>query len=141
MYLTYEEYQNMGGTLNSTTFDEMAFEAETIINLYTYNRLLKDTTFSNNVKRCTYALIKLVQMKSSINPNSIGGDSSGSSSGGAAITSQSNDGVSISYNVLSASEIASTFKKDAKDIVSSYLAYELNSLGHRLLFKGLYPDE
>ena len=28
MYLTYEEYQNMGGTLDEATFDDYAFEAE-----------------------------------------------------------------------------------------------------------------
>ena len=35
MYLTYIEYQNMGGTLAETAFTDIEFEAETIINYYT----------------------------------------------------------------------------------------------------------
>ena len=31
MYLTYEAYQNMGGTLDETTFNNYEYEAETIV--------------------------------------------------------------------------------------------------------------
>jgi len=139
MYLTYDEYLNMGGTMDSTTFDELDFEAESIINLYTYNRLHNDVEFSDNVKRCVYALIKLVQSKSTLVPKLDANGNVDATSAG--ITSQSNDGVSISYNVLSATEIVGRYTNDIKSIISQYLAWEVNSLGHRLLFKGLYSDE
>ena len=45
MYLTYDEYQNMGGTLVETTFEEYEFTAECIVNWYTFNRLTKETTY------------------------------------------------------------------------------------------------
>lgn len=138
MYLTYEEYCDMGGTLDSTTFDDFRFKAETIINLYTYNRLKNEEEISESVKRCVFALIKLVCVKSSISPVSSTSENSSIVSG---ISSQSNDGVSISYNVLSASELSSKYDIEVKSTVSMYLSNERNSLGHRLLFKGLYADE
>ena len=39
MYLAYEDYQNMGGTLDETAFNDFEFEAETIVDWYTFNRL------------------------------------------------------------------------------------------------------
>ena len=50
MYLTYEEYVAFGGQLDSTTFTLLEMEAENVINWYTFNRLKKDTTFSDDVK-------------------------------------------------------------------------------------------
>ena len=34
MYLTYADYQNMGGTLDETAFNDFEYEAETIVNWY-----------------------------------------------------------------------------------------------------------
>jgi hypothetical protein len=32
MYLTYSEYQDMGGTLDEVTFNDLEFEAEALVN-------------------------------------------------------------------------------------------------------------
>ena len=61
MYLSYEEYQNMGGALDETTFNDYRFEAETKIDWYTFNRLQKDEVIPEAVKRCVFRLIKLIQ--------------------------------------------------------------------------------
>ena len=143
MYLDFSDYQNMGGTLDYTTFDNYAYKAGTIINLYTYNRLKKDLaeapeTIPESVKRCEYELIRLVQAKDSLLPT-MGADGQITNSG--SVASQSNDGVSVSYSapmMLSASEIASSYKTEIKDIVSMYLNDEVNSLGEHLLYKGVY---
>ena len=140
MYLDYPEYQNMGGTLDSTTFDNYEYKAGTILNLYTYNRLKDEAPedISENVKRCMYELIRLVQAKDGVLPNI---DGNGRLANIGNVASQSNDGVSVSYATpmtLSASEIASSFKNEIKETVSMYLNDEYNSKGERLLYKGVY---
>lgn len=139
MYLTYTEYQNMGGTLDETTFNDYEFEAEATINWYTFNRLKKDTTFPDEVKRCMYTLIRLIEDKAKAMALD-GTDESGSGMV-AGIASQSNDGVSISYNTLSAKDMLDASKAQAEDCVKKYLQGVMNELGKKLLYRGLYPDE
>ena len=138
MYLTYSEYQNMGGTLEEAAFNDFEFEAESIINWYTFNRLVKEQTFSEPVKKLMYRLITLCQLKG--NALSVGQPIGGSVSNGV-IASQSNDGFSTSFNVLSASAGIEASDAEIKRLVKSYLSAEVNSLGHKLLYRGLYPDE
>ena len=63
MYLSYADYQNMGGTLEETTFNEYEFTAECIVNWYTINRLLKETTYPTVLPRVMYELIHLIQLR------------------------------------------------------------------------------
>ena len=143
MYLDFSDYQNMGGTLDFTTFDNYAYQAGTIINLYTYNRLRDDLrespeTIPESVERCEFELIRLVQAKTGLLPTM---DVNGNLINSGSVASQSNDGVSVSYSapmMLSASEIMSSYKDEIKNIVSMYLNEEYNSKGELLLYKGVY---
>lgn len=138
MYLTYAEYTAMGGTLTETTFNDLEFEAETLVNWYTFNRLKNDTAFPTELKRLMKYLINLLHAKNGV----IGSSDNGSTAGvGANITSQSNDGVSISYNVLSASELSQSCKLEAKEAVDRYLQGVMNEAGQLLLYRGVYPNE
>ena len=139
MYLTYEEYQNMGGTLDSTTFNDCEMEAETIVDWYTFNRLKNDTTYPEELKKCMYLLIKYINMQSQLSGIPMGG--SNDRLVGGSITSQSNDGVSVSYNVLSAQELKADTDSKIKQIIQSTLQTATNELGKKLLYRGLYPDE
>lgn len=139
MYLTYEEYQNMGGTLETTAFNEYEFEAESIINWYTFNRLKKSTTYPEELSRCMYSLIKLCAEKAGLLSNGASGDESGT--GGSVIASQSNDGVSVSYNIISASEAFKLCGDEVGNTVKRYLNGVTNELGRKLLYRGLYPGE
>ena len=76
MYLTYAEYTAMGGTLDETTFNDLEFEAEALVNWYTFNRLKKDTTFPDELKRLMKYLINLAYSKSGMIDASGSGDSS-----------------------------------------------------------------
>lgn len=138
MYLTYAEYVAMGGTLDNTTFDDLEFQAEAEINWYTFNRLKNDTTFPAELKRLMKYLINLFYMKGNALNSSSNGDTQGATSN---IASQSNDGVSISYNVLSASEIAASCKQEIGDAIKKYLQGVMNEAGHELLYRGVYPNE
>lgn len=139
MYLSYEKYREYGGTLDETTFTDYCFEAESQINWYTLNRLTKMETVDDNVKQCVYQLIKRIQ---SVNDFQSGGNGGGNSSAvNAGIASQSNDGVSISYNILSASDCVAMIKDDIKRTIRIYLQGVKDSLGRSVLYRGVYPGE
>lgn len=137
MYLTYEEYLNMGGTLDEAAFDDYLIDAEMLIDWYTFNRLENETVIPEKVKKCVYKLISLADMKSKafVLGREVNGE------GNASVASQSNDGVSISYNTISASQALDLIKSDAENIIKQYLNGVVNSLGRKLLYRGIYPDE
>lgn len=139
MYLTYSEYATYGGTLDETTFNDLAFEAASFIDWYTFNRLQAETTLPEAVKRCMYRLIQYITSKQQVNGIGTGTGDDGSS--GAGIASQSNDGVSVSYNILSARDVVDSGKTEMEAIVKQYLAGVTNSLGRKVLYRGIYPDE
>lgn len=137
MYLTYEEYLNMGGTLDEAAFDNYLIDAEMLIDWYTFNRLENETVIPEKVKKCVYKLISLADMKSKafVIGREVNGD------GNASVASQSNDGVSISYNTISASQALDLLKSESENIIKQYLNGVVNSLGRKLLYRGIYPDE
>ena len=67
MYLTFSEYQDMGGTLDETAFNDLEYDAESTINWYTFNRLKRpewaSVLESEELKKCMYQLIRLKQME------------------------------------------------------------------------------
>lgn len=132
MYLTYEEYQNEGGTLDSTSFEDLEFEAEMLINQYTYNRLQNESEQCEAVKKCIMRLMQIANVKRQ--SYNVEGQPTN-------ISSQSNDGVSISYNVLSASEAFASSDKQVRDTIRLYLSNVKNEAGRLVLYKGLYSDE
>lgn len=141
MYLTYYEYQAFGGTLDNATFNEFEFEARALVDWVTFNRLQGQGNYPEAVKRCMYALIKYIQSQQATLAMPSSSSSPSGSSLQAGIASQSNDGVSISYNVLSASEIVSSSKDAMRDIIHQYLQGVTNELGRKVLYRGLYPGE
>ena len=136
MYLTYDEYRSMGGTLDEIPFTDFEFQAEAQINYATFSRLRNDKTFPEAVKRLTKYLVDLMEKKSAA-------FSLGKSNSDAAtyITSQSNDGVSVSYNGLAPSDLIELCKADSLNAIKSYLDGVTNEAGHKLLYRGLYPGE
>ena len=53
-YLTYEEYQELGGTLEETPFNILELEAQKNIDKYTFDRLKDLEEQINEVKICEY---------------------------------------------------------------------------------------
>lgn len=137
MYLTYAEYQDMGGTLDEATFNDLEFEAEALVNWYTFNRLKEDTTFPVELKRLMKYLINLAYSKSGI----IDASGSGSDDTNKTIVSQANDGVSVSYNILSAKDLMDTVNAEGSAAIKRYLQGVTNEAGRKLLYRGIYPNE
>lgn len=139
MYLSYEEYISYGGTLDETTFNDLEFEASAVVDWYTFNRLKNDTQYPEALKRCMYKLIQYIIAQQQASGLSDANTSSGGVAAG--IASQSNDGVSISYNLLSARDIVENSKAQMAQIINQYLSAVVNSLGRKVLYRGLYPNE
>lgn len=140
MYLTYDEYTEMGGTLDETAFNDLEYEARAFIDWVTFNRLWGEEKIPDRVKECEYHILKLIQNKmEALTPFA----ESGSSTDGIekTISSQSNDGVSISYNVLSAKDIIESSEQELHKAVNRYLQGVRNSLGYKLLYRGIHPGE
>ena len=137
-YLTYEEYQEMGGTLDEATFNFLGFDAECFIDWYTFDRLHGETVIPDKVKQCMYHLIKLLEAKN----NLIIPDTNGAGVNvNAQLEKQANDGVQMSYSVLHADVMYANQKQEIIDTINRYLAGVVNSLGRKLLYRGLYPGE
>lgn len=140
MYLTFDEYTEYGGTLDETAFNELEFEARTVIDWWTFDRLQNEESYPEAVTRCMYALIKMIhtQQCAMVVDGTPNEENSVTSAG---VASQSNDGVSISYNTLSAHEAVETIQDKLKMTVQQYLQNVKNSLGRKVLYRGLYPGE
>lgn len=139
-YLTYAQYQAYGGTLDQATFNQLAFEAQAKIDWYTFNRLHSETEITDErIFRLMYRLIQLIHDK--MVANAVPDTSGQSGSVSAAVASQSNDGVSISYNIVSASELVKKVDNEIEECIQQYLQGVTNNLGRKLLYKGFYPGE
>ena len=140
MYLTYNEYREYGGTLDETAFADISFEAESYIDWYTFNRLWNEKVIPARVKKCVYQLIRLIDMQMKLLSAPLE-DVSQTDSITPQIMSMSNDGVSISYNAISAQEALESCKTKVDNTIKHYLQGITNSLGRKLLYRGIYPDE
>ena len=140
VYLTYDEYLTFGGTIDETAFDNLEFEARTIVDWWTYNRLQNEETYPEAVQRCMYKLITLLNDR---NKAQILGkvDVEDSAVKKAGIMQESNDGVSTMYNVVSADSAISRVDDEIKSTIRMYLQNVRNSLGRKVLYRGLYPGE
>lgn len=140
MYLTYDEYIEMGGALSDAAFNNLEFQAETYIDWYTFDRLHNEVDIPIRVKQCMFALIGLLANRDAM-LNQVTGSSAIQGEVERSIASQSNDGVSISYNVLPASSLMDNTDKAIEDTINKALQGVTNSLGRKLLYRGLYKYE
>ena len=108
-----------------------------LIDWYTFHRLRDETEIPERVKQCVFKLISLADMKATAFV--LGRDVDGT--GNASVSAQSNDGVSISYNALSASQAFDLIKSESSQVIKQYLEGVVNHMGRKLLYRGIYPDE
>lgn len=138
MYITFEEYQNYEGTLDEPTFNSIYYDAQAKLDYHTFNRLAKDSEFTEKVKRCLARIISLIntfeEYRKAItdikNP---------------VIASASNDGVSMSYGGYLGNTTPNDLKnvekqldKDIQKAIKQYLYQEKNQQGEVLLYRGVY---
>ena len=99
MYLTYDDYIQMGGEkLEETAFENLEFEARSQVDWWTFGRLQKMKTLPEAVKRCMFKLITLIDKQQKVlMVDAV--DEDGNVVAGL-MAHQSNDGVSATYNVI-----------------------------------------
>ena len=113
MYLTYDEYAEMGGTLNKAAFSRLELKARKLIDQRTFGRLKGLAEQSEVVKKLVFELIATEEKEQN-----------------GVLQSVSNDGYSETYAV------ANNEQKSACLIVA-YLSQEKTADGTPLLYCGV----
>ena len=144
MYLTYDEYSHMGGEeMSESAFEQLEFEARSQIDWWTFSRLKKDVErgveMPEAVKRCMFKLIELLdKQKKVMLVDAV--DEDGNVVAGL-MAHQSNDGVSATYNVITGNMAVRVIQSQLNSAIKMYLQDIRDSLGHKVLYRGLYPGE
>ena len=108
-YLTYQEYQLLGGTLEEMPFNLLEFNARKKIDERTFGRLVDKGQEYKEVKLCIYNMIITLNSYSSYDTQN------------KAISSESTDGYSISYGTPQKS-ITEAKNSELEDIIDTYLS-------------------
>lgn len=122
-YLTYDEYSDIGGTLEKAAFERVIDRACAIVDLYTQKRLQAEFLISERVKACVRDLCEVIYTATNGEKAHL------------ASRSQSAGGVSESesYTAKTAEELTS----EMYGIVYDYLAAEATEGGTPLMYKGV----
>lgn len=84
-YITYEEYANLGGTVDPSVWDWFAWNAEQQLNDWTHNRLQQPETLEPIKKNVQCCMRLIIDALSEANNNERD------------VTGVSNDGVSVTF--------------------------------------------
>lgn len=110
-YLSYQEYVELGGTLEEVPFNELEYECERIIDSRTQNRLKKANEIPDEVKLLEYKMINSLQDYYIALEKAQKG-----------LKSENTDGYSVTY--ISSTEISELIENKSdllQDLVSTYL--------------------
>lgn len=122
VYLTYDEYTEMGGNLTDAEFRTLEFKSRKRIDYLTDSRVQNMVTVPEAVKLCVFVLIGLEK--------AIGAETQAETP---VVTSFSTDGYSETYgNALSANDAT----KQMSNTVKEYLYGEVDDTGIPLLYRG-----
>lgn len=123
MYLTYEEYAEMGGTAAEAAFPRLEYMARKRIDRYTQNRVKAMQEVPEAVKRC---IVELVNAMGVTDPTKTASE--------APLSGFSNDGYSESYSEPMTAQVQ---ENNLYGIVRSMLSGELDENGTPLLWLGV----
>lgn len=116
MYLNYDEYEQMNGTLEEEVFAPLAMRAQKLIDRMTHGRLQGEESVRESVKQAMFCLI--------------GAMAEADSHGGRAVQALTNDGVSIKY-------MPGSVLLQYRQIVREFLADEKSAAGVGLMYAGV----
>lgn len=120
-YLTYDEYLNIGGTLDSTAFNRNIDRACAFIDASTQNRLQGVLEVSTKAKACVRDLVEYI---------------TSNVSSGKAVTSKSQAAGGVSESESYASKTADELNAEMLCIVYDYLIGEKDDNGTPLMYRG-----
>jgi hypothetical protein len=125
MYITYEEYVDMGGSVSEGAFNRLETKARAAVDRVTFGRLKNESPMRDAVRYCMFDLINAANAD----------DSAGAITAGREIAAMSNDGISVSF-ASSGGASASVAARQAA-IVREWLAAETDAYGTPLLYAGV----
>lgn len=120
-YLTYEEYQEIGGALDLTAFNRNIDRACGFVDLHTQSRLQSVLEVSQRVKACVRDLVEYLV-------NNV--------SGGKVVTSKSQSAGGVSESESYATKTTDELNAEMLNIVYDYLATEKDDYGTPLMYRG-----
>ena len=120
-YLTYEEYSEIGGTLDLTAFNRNIDRACAFIDASTQNRLQSVLEVSTKVKACVRDLVEYLA-------NNVSSDK--------AVTSKSQSAGGVSESESYATKTTDEINFEMLNIVYDYLATEKDDYGTPLRYRG-----
>ena len=126
IYLTYEDYKEMGGEMEKQQFTRFSLMATNIINRITRNRVYNDLInnviikYEINLKALMFELIEVSKSKISIVDSG-------------EVTSESNQGMSKSFKQVKMEDV----EKAAYDLCEIYLANYQDKHGTPLMYLGI----
>ena len=120
-YLTYEEYTEIGGTLDLTAFERNIDRACAIVDSHTQNRLQSVLEVSRRVKACVRDLVEYL---------------ASNVSNGKAVTSKSQSAGGVSESESYATKTTDEINAEMLNIVYDYLATEKDDCGTPLMYRG-----
>jgi hypothetical protein len=122
-YLTYEEYQSLGGSLDNMPFNLAEFEARKRIDLRTQNRLKDIDEIPQEVKLCVFNMINTIQ-------------SYAQSQQAKSISSERVGEYSVTYNSTSIKELVQGKETELNDIIMHDL-YGLIVNNEHVIYNGV----
>lgn len=120
-YLTYESYQEVGGTLDLTAFQRNIDRACAIIDLNTFDRVKKMREITPKIKACCRDLVEYLASHNFAEK---------------VLTSKSQSAGAVSESVSYAEFSAEIAEKETENIVCTYLATETDDYFTPLLYRG-----
>ena len=120
-YLTYEEYTEIGGTLDLTAFKRNIDRACGFVDLHTQSRLQSVLEPSTKVKACVRDLVEYL---------------SNNLSSGKAVTSKSQSAGGVSESESYETKTTDEINAGMLNIVYDYLASEADDRGTPLMYRG-----
>ena len=127
MYLTYDEYEDMGGGMDAALFPRFEAKARKRIDAMTFGRLQGENDVRECVKHCVFELVQAMHE-----------DEANVGFSGREISSMSNDGVSVTY-VSGNSQTGMQNGSGARyaSIVRTWLTGETDAHGNNILYAGV----
>lgn len=120
-YLTYEEYTEIGGTLDLTAFNRNIDRVCGFVDLHTQSRLQNVLEVSQRVKACVRDLVEY--LASNI-------------ASGKTVTSKSQSAGGVSESESYATKTTDEINAEMLNIVYEYLATEKDDCGTPLMYRG-----
>ena len=120
-YLTYEEYTEIGGTLDLTAFNRNIDRACGFVDLHTQSRLQSVLEVSQRAKACVRDLVEYL---------------AANVSSGKTITSKSQSAGGVSESESYANKTSEDINSEMLNIVYDYLATEKDDCGTPLMYRG-----